>query len=157
MASDPCAWWQDAPGSYCHRCGGSGLVSPWHHPPHGGKHTHRKLGPLVRWRSGEYWWNSRVRLSSIKWRHSSLILKKHLDPFLHFCGEFTDLICVFWFWEQHAQKDQIIKTCQPCNLVIVSVLRDLITSGRCSHTWQWCLLWPLLIRSHFPALYANTH
>lgn len=56
--SDPCAWRQDAPGSYRHHDGGGRMVAPWHHPSHGGKHTDWKLGPLVWRRSGKCWLKS---------------------------------------------------------------------------------------------------
>lgn len=53
--SDPCAWWQDAFGSYCHCSRGCWMVSPWYHPSDGGKHPDWKLGPIIWWRCGKYW------------------------------------------------------------------------------------------------------
>lgn len=38
------------------------MVTPWHHPPHGGQHSHWKLGPLLWRRCGEYCWNLKVSL-----------------------------------------------------------------------------------------------
>lgn len=89
VASDSCAWRQDASGTYCHCSGGGWMVTPWHHPPHGGKHAYWKLGPLIRWRCGKYCFSVKVNLITTD-RLASFFKSAQVVPPL--CNSFS-LLC----------------------------------------------------------------
>ena len=96
-----------------------------------------------------------VVLSNVAWmshshvcvRCSRSMLDHGWSCFLHYRGE-------RWIWVKSNPK--------PCSdLVLTYISSGLITHSVSSHLalqcLSKCLLWSLVIRSHFPALYANTH